>query len=149
MWQQHSELADEGELYRQVLQQRFAPRGCSCVPRIKQFRSTHTCVLFHQLSMIHFNGNALFNIPVVYDDAAARERMETHVPIRLLLLMHDALKTRDFELLQQDSKFRELLRQQCLCCGKTSYIDRTSQKTMSFDITFRPCTRNHNRPSSV
>ena len=117
LWQQHSELADEGELYRQVLQQRFAPRGCSCVPRIKQFRSTHTCVLFHQLSMIHFNGNALFNIPVVYDDAA-RERMETHVPLRLLLLMHDALKTRDFELLQQDSKFRELLRQQCLCCGK-------------------------------
>ena len=87
------------------------------MPRIKQFRSAHTCVLFHQLSMIHFNGNALFNIPVVYDDAA-RERMETHVPIHLLLLMHDALKTRDFELLQQDSKFRELLRQQCLCCGK-------------------------------
>ena len=117
LWQQHSELADDGEIYRQVLQQRFAPRGCSCVPRIKQFRSTHTCVLFHQLSMIHYNGNALFNIPVVYDDAA-RERMEEHVPLRLLLLMHDALKTRDFELLQQDSKFRELLRQQCLCCGK-------------------------------
>ena len=67
--------------------------------------------------MIHFNGNALFNIPVVYDDAA-RERMETHVPLRLFLLMHDALKTRDFELLQQDLQFRELLRQQCLCCGK-------------------------------
>ena len=117
LWQQHGELAEEGELYRQVLQQRFAPRGCSCVPRIKQFRSTHTCVLFHQLSMIHYNGNALFNIPVVYDDVA-RERMEEHVPLRLLLLMHDALKTRDFELLQQDSKFRELLRQQCLCCGK-------------------------------
>ena len=117
LWQQHSELADEGERYRQVLQQRFAPRGCNCVPRIKQVRSTHTCVLFHQLSMIHFNGTALFNIPVVYDDAA-RERMETHVPLRLFLLMHDALKSRDFELLQQDSTFRELLRQQCLCCGK-------------------------------
>ncbi len=115
--QQHSELADDGELYRQVLQQRFAPRGCSCVPRIKQFRSTHTCVLFHQLSMIHFNGNALFNIPIVYDDAA-RDRMETHVPLRLFLLMHDALKSRDFELLQQDAQFRALLQQQCLCCGK-------------------------------
>ena len=116
--QQHSELAEEGEQYRQVLQQRFAPRGCSCVPRIKQFRSTHTCVLFQQLSMKHFNGNALFNFPVVYDDAA-RERMETHVPLRSFLLMHDALKTKDFELLQQDATFRAILSQQCLCCGKS------------------------------
>ena len=68
--------------------------------------------------MIHFNGNALFNIPVVYDDAA-RERMETHVPLRSFLLMHDALKTRDFELLQQDATFRAILSQQCLCCGKS------------------------------
>ena len=67
--------------------------------------------------MIHFNGNALFNIPIVYDDAA-RDRMETHVPLRLFLLMHDALKSRDFELLQQDAQFRALLQQQCLCCGK-------------------------------
>ena len=118
LWHQHSELAEEGEQYRQVLQQRFAPRGCICVPRIKQFRSTHTCVLFHQVSMIHFNGNALFHIPVVYDDAA-RERMETHVPLRSFLLMHDALKTRDFELLQQDATFRAILSQQCLCCGKS------------------------------
>ena len=118
LWKQRSELAEDGEQYRQVLRQRFAPRGCSCVPRIKQFRSTHTCVPFHQLSMIHFNGNALFNIPVVYDDAAARERMETHVPIRSFLLMHDALKTRDFELLQQDSTFRDSLSRHCLFCGK-------------------------------
>ena len=115
--QQHSELANDGELYRQVLQQRFAPRGCSCVPRIKQYRSTHTCVLFHQLSMIHFNGNALLHIPVVYDDTA-RDRMDTYVPMKSYLLMHDALKSRDFELLQQDPTFRETLSKVCLCCGK-------------------------------
>ena len=115
--QQHSELADAGELYRQVLQRRFAPRGCSCIPRIKQFRSAHTCVLFHQLSMIHFNGNALLNIPVVYDDAA-RDRMDTHVPMKSYLLVHDALKSRDFELLQQDPNFRNTLCSMCLCCGK-------------------------------
>ena len=114
---QHGELADQGELYRQYLQQRFAPRGCSCIPRIKQFRSTHTCVLFHQMSMIHYNGNALFNIPLTYDDAA-RDRMDTHVPMHSYLLVHDALKTRDFELLQQDKKFRETLSRTCLCCGK-------------------------------
>ena len=28
---QHGELAEQGELYRQFLQQRFAPRGCSCM----------------------------------------------------------------------------------------------------------------------
>ena len=115
--QHHSELADDGELYRQVLQQRFAPRGCSCMPRIKQYRSTHTCVLFHQMSMIHFNGNALLHIPVVYDDAA-RDRMDTHVPMKSYLLIHDALKSRDFELLQQDPTFRETLSKLCLCCGK-------------------------------
>ena len=50
------------------------------MPRIKQFRSTRACVLFHQLSMIHFNGTALFNIPVVYDDAA-RDRMDARMHI--------------------------------------------------------------------
>ena len=123
---QHGELADQGELYRQFLQQRFAPRGCSCIPRIKQFRSTHTCVLFHQLSMIHYNGNALFNIPLTYDDAA-RDRMDTHVPMQSYLLVHDALKTRDFELLQQDQKFRETLRRTCLCCGKHVTLTGPSQ----------------------
>ena len=116
--QQHSELAADGELYRQALQQRFAPRGCSCIPRIKQYRSTHTCVLFHQMSMIHFNGNALLNIPLVYDDAA-RDRMDTHVPMKSYLLVHDALKSRDFELLQQDLTFRDTLSRLCLCCGKS------------------------------
>ena len=67
--------------------------------------------------MIHFNGNALLHIPVVYDDAA-RDRMDTHVPMKSYLLMHDALKSRDFELLQQDPTFRETLSKLCLCCGK-------------------------------
>ena len=125
---QHGELADQGELYRQLLQQRFAPRGCSCIPRIKQFRSTHTCVLFHhQLNMIHYNGNALFNIPLTYDDAA-RDRMDTHVPMHSYLLVHDALKTRDFELLQQDPKFRETLSRTCLCCGKHVTLTGPSQE---------------------
>ena len=115
--QHHSELADAGEQYRQVLQKRFAPRGCCCMPRIKQFRSTHMCVLFHQMSMIHFNGNALLHIPLVYDDTA-RDRMDTHVPMKSYLLVHDALKSRDFELLQQDPHFRNVLCTQCLCCGK-------------------------------
>ena len=115
--QQHSELAEAGEQYRQVLQQRFAPRGCSCSPQIKKFRSTHTCVLFHQMRMIHFNGNALFQIPLVYDDAA-RDRMDTHIPMQSFLLAHDALKSRDFELLHQDQHFRHTLCTTCLCCGK-------------------------------
>ena len=124
---QHGELADQGELYRQFLQQRFAPRGCSCIPRIKQFRSTHTCVLFHQMSMIHYNGNALLNIPLTYDDAA-RDRMDTHVPMKSYLLVHDALKTRDFELLQQDQMFRETLSRTCLCCGKHVTLTGASQE---------------------
>ena len=124
---QHGELADQGELYRQFLQQRFAPRGCSCIPRIKQFRSTHTCVLFHQMSMIHYNGNALFNIPLTYDDAA-RDRMDSHVPMTSYLLVHDALKTRDFELLQQDQKFRDTLSKTCLCCGKHVTLTGPSQE---------------------
>lgn len=89
-------------------QQRFSPRGCSCTPRIEQFRATHTCVLFHQLSMMRYNGNAPFNIPLTYDDTA-RDRMDTHVPMRSFLLVHDALKTRDFELLQQDKHVRDTL----------------------------------------
>ena len=74
-------------------------------------------VLFHQMSMIHYNGNALLNIPLIYDDAA-RDRMDTHVPMKSYLLVHDALKTRDFELLQQDKTFRDILSRTCLCCGK-------------------------------
>ena len=124
---QHGELADQGELYPQFLQHRFAPRGCSCVPRIKQFRSTHTCVLFQQMSIIHYNGNALFNIPLIYDDAA-RDRMDTHVRMKSFLLVHDALKTRDFELLQQDPTFKATLSQTCLCCGKPVTLTGPSQE---------------------
>ena len=40
---------------------------------------------------------ALFNTPLTYDDTA-RDRMDTHVPMNSFLLVHDALKTRDFEL---------------------------------------------------
>lgn len=57
------------------------------MPRIKHFRSTHTRVPFHQLSMVHYNGNALFNIPLTHDDTA-RDRMDTHVPMRSYLLVH-------------------------------------------------------------
>lgn len=124
---QHGELAEQGELYRQFLRQGFAPRGCSCIPRIKQFRATHTCVLFHQMSMIHYNGNSLFNIPLTYDDTA-RDRTDTHVPMRSFLLVHDALKSGDFELLQQDQHFRDTLRKTCLCCGKSVTLTGPSRE---------------------
>ena len=79
------------------------------------------------MSLIHYNGNALFNIPLTYDDTA-RDRMDTRVPIRSYLLMHDAFKTRDFELLQQDQTFRETLSRTCLCCGKAVTLTGPSKE---------------------
>ena len=101
------------------------------MPRIKHFRSTHTCVLFHQMSMIHFNGNPFFNSPLTYDDTA-RDRMDTHVSMRSYLLVHDALKTRNLELLQQDQTFQGTLGKTCLCCGKSVTLTG-----LSYDITRR------------
>ena len=54
--------------------------------------------------------------------------MDTHVPMRSYLLVHDALKMRDLELLQQDPAFRQTLSQTCLCCGKSVTLTGPSQE---------------------
>ena len=78
--------------------------------------------------MMRYNGNAPFNIPLTYDDTA-RDRMDTHVPMRSFLLVHDALKTRDFELLQQDKHVRDALYPlPALCSGKSVTLTGPSKE---------------------
>ena len=114
---QHSEIAAEADNFRNVLQQRYAPRGCYCMPAVRSVKQNHQCVAFWQLSMMHFNGNHLLSVPLSYDDRAC-SMMVSHVPLPSINLVHDCLQTRDFALLQQDPGFMQALRTRCLCCGK-------------------------------
>ena len=114
---QHGEIAAEADTFRRVLQQRYAPRGCYCMPAVRSVKQTHQCVAFLQLSMMHFNGNHLLSVLLSYDDRACC-LMVSHVPLRSLRLIHDCLQSRDFALLQQDQGFMHALRANCLCCGR-------------------------------
>ena len=113
----HSEIAADADTFRHVLQQRYAPRGCYCLPAVRAVKQNHHCVAFLQLSMMHFAGNHLLSVPISYDDRAC-SLMVSHVPLKCLNLVHDCLQSRDFALLQQDLGFMTALRTTCLCCGK-------------------------------
>ena len=127
LFHQHSDIAQEAETFQHVLQQRYAPRGCYCMPPVRVVKTTHQCVAFLQLSMMHYNGNNLLPIPLAYD-TRAHDRMDTHLPLPCLNLVHDCLQTRDFALLQQDPTFRRALCDRCLCCGKKVTLTGPSQE---------------------
>ena len=127
LFHQHSDIAQEAETFQHVLQQRYAPRGCYCMPPVRVVRQTHQCVAFLQLSMMHYNGNKLLSIPLAYD-VRAHDLMDTHLPLPCLNLVHDCLQTRDFALLQQDANFRRALCDRCLCCGKKMTLTGPSQE---------------------
>ena len=127
LFHQHGDIVAEAELFQHVLQQRYAPRGCYCMPPVRCVKTAHQCVAFLQLSMMHYNGNHLLSIPLSYD-ARACDRMDTHVPLTCLNLVHDCLQNRDFALLQQDPAFRQALCQHCFCCGKQITITGPSQE---------------------
>ena len=76
---------------------------------------------------MHYNGNHLLSIPLAYD-TRAHDRMDTHLPLPCLNLVHDCLQTRDFALLQQDEHFRRALCDRCLCCGKQMTLTGPSQE---------------------
>ena len=127
LFHQHGDIAQEAETFQHVLQQRYAPRGCYCMPPVRLVKTTHQCVAFLQLSMMHYNGNNLLSIPLAYD-TSAHDRMDTHLPLPCLNLVHDYLQTRDFALLQQDPTFRRALCDRCLCCGKKVTLTGPSQE---------------------
>ena len=74
LFHQHGDIAAEAELFQHVLQQRYAPRGCYCMPPVRSVKTTHQCVAFLQLSMMHYNGNHLLSIPISYDARADGNR---------------------------------------------------------------------------
>ena len=127
LFHQHGDIAQEAETFQHVLQQRYAPRGCYCMPPVRVVKTTHQCVAFLQLSIMHYNGNNLLSIPLAYD-TRAHDRMDTHLPLPCLNLVHDCLQTRDFALLQQDPTFRRALCDRCLCCGKKVTLTGPSQE---------------------
>ena len=114
---QHAEIAAEADAFQQILQKRYAPRGCYCMPPVRSVKQAHQCVIFLQLSMMHYNGNQLLTVPLSYDDRAC-DLMDTHVPFRCIQLVHDCLRSRDFAMLQQNPHFLNALKTSCLCCGK-------------------------------
>ena len=127
LFHQHGDIAAAAELFLRVLQQRYAPRGCYCIPPVRSVKTTHQCVAFLQLSMMHYNGNHLLSIPISYD-ARACDRMDTHIPLTCLNLVHDCLQNRGFALLQQDPTFRQALCHHWFCCGKQITITGPSQE---------------------
>ena len=141
---QHGDLAAEAELFRQVLQQRYAPRGCYCMPPVRSVKQTHQCVAFLQLSMIHYNGNHLLSIPISYD-ATACDRMDNHIPVNCLNLVHECLQTRDFALLQQDPAFRMALQTRCLCCGTSVTLTGPVQE----HVLWHHLKQHHSEPRQV
>ena len=124
---QHAEIAAEATDLQQLLQQRYAPHGCYCMPPVRTVKQTHQCVVFLQLSMMHYNGNQLLTIPLSYDDRAC-DLMVTHVPIRCIQIVQDCLKSRDFALLQQDPHLLQALKTSCLCCGKPVTLTGPAQE---------------------
>ena len=97
------------------------------MPSVKLVKSTHQCVVFPQLGMIHYNSNQLLSIPLSYDDRAIA-LMDTHLHVTCLSLVHERLETRDFALLQQDPAARLALQTTCLCCGKSVTVHGPAQE---------------------
>ena len=124
---QHAEIAAEATEFQQILQQRYALRGCYCMPPVRSVKQKHQCVAFLQLSMMHYNGNQLLTIPISYDDRAC-DLMVTHVPLQCISLVHDCLKSRDFAMLQQDPHLLHALKTRCLCCGKPMTLTGPAQE---------------------
>ena len=47
LFHQHGDIAQEAETFQHVLQQRYAPRGCYCMPPVRLVKTTHQCVEQH------------------------------------------------------------------------------------------------------
>ena len=99
------------------------------MPSVKLVKSTHQCVVFLQLGMIHYNSNQLLSIPLSYDDRAIA-LVDTHLPVTCLSLVHECLETRDFALLQQDPAARLALQTTCVCCGKSVTMHGPAQESV-------------------
>eukprot|EP00435_Cladocopium_sp_Y103_P007029 s1036_g2.t1 len=115
----HARLWRDSQRLTMTMLEKFSSQNeCHCNPQTGSKRGYHVCPAFRQLAMCHLRLDLEPSMPIQVTDHMLFELKTPRVESALRFRLEQFLAGRQFSKLWQDSEILQLLRTQCICCGK-------------------------------